>query len=68
MDDKNLVNGRGVPMGLGMALAQDLNAMNYFASLGESGQRQIIEQTHGIRSKEEMRQFVSNIGKSDSFS
>ena len=32
-----------LPMGFGMALAQDLNAMEHFASLSADEQRRIIE-------------------------
>lgn len=66
--EKNYVNSTEIPMGLGMALAKDLNAMNYFASLDSSAQQRIIDQTHSIRSKEEMQSFVSSLGKSDTFS
>lgn len=67
MEDKNLVDGKGIPMGLGMALAQNLDAMNYFSHLGNDRQKEIIDHTHQIRSKAEMRDFVSHITDSDSF-
>ncbi len=66
--EKNYVNSTEIPMGLGMALAKDINAMNYFATLDRNAQQSIIEQTHSIRSKEEMQSFVSNLGKRDSYS
>lgn len=65
--DNNYVNGRDIPIGLGMALAKDFNAMSYFASLDDAAKRRVIDQTHSIRSKEEMEYFVSRLGKSDSF-
>jgi hypothetical protein len=67
MEDKNLVDGRDIPMGLGMALAQNLNAMNYFSNLDHGRQREIINETHQIRSKEEMKDFVSHMSDRDSF-
>ena len=47
-----------LPMGLGMALAQNPQAMRAFALLSEQQQREIVAGTHAIRSKEEMRQYV----------
>ena len=49
-----------LPLGLGMALAQDVPAMEQFASLSPDEQRQIIDQTHTISSRDEMQFFVSN--------
>jgi len=57
---KNMVNGPDVPMGLGMALAMNLPAMNYFSGLSHESQQQIIERTHNIQSKEEMQSFVES--------
>jgi hypothetical protein len=67
MQNENLVDGKGIPMGLGMALAQNLDAMNYFSSLGDEKQKEIINHTHEIRSKNEMQQFVSHISDGNSF-
>jgi uncharacterized protein YdeI (YjbR/CyaY-like superfamily) len=67
MEDKNLANGRGIPIGLGMALAQNVDAMNYFSHLSNAQQQNIIDHTHQIRSKNEMQEFVSHISESDSF-
>lgn len=57
---KNLTKGE-VPVGFGMALAQDLEAMKYFSGLSEDKQRDIINRTKGIKSKEEMQSFVDSI-------
>lgn len=57
----NYANNPEMPMGLGMALAQNLQAMEYFAALPSEQQQNVIEQTHGIRSKAEMQQFVQNL-------
>lgn len=56
----NFANGPEIPMGLGMALAQNLPAMNHFASLSRERQQQIIQRTHSIGSKEEMQSFVAS--------
>lgn len=52
-----------LPMGFGMALTQDLTAMDRFASLSPDQQRDLIDQTHRITSKAEMKAFVSALGR-----
>ena len=61
MKDHNLVDGIEMPLGLGMALAQDVNAMDYFASLPDQKQQEIISRTHSVQSKQEMHQLVRNM-------
>ena len=58
---KNYANGSDVPLGLCMALSQNLSAMNYFASLSKQEQQQIIDRTHSVQSKEEMRSLVDSL-------
>lgn len=48
-------------MGLGYALAENNEALKYFAALSSENQRDIIEHTRKIGSKAEMRQFVENL-------
>ena len=50
-----------LPMGFGMALVQDVNAMEYFSSLSPDEQRRIVDHTHTINSKSEMQSFVRSI-------
>lgn len=50
-----------MPLGLGMALAQNPEAMQKFALLTENKKQEIIQGTHAVSSKEEMRQYVENI-------
>ena len=64
---QNYVDGKEIPMGLGMALAQNLDAMNRFSSLEHGQQQELINHTHDIQSKNEMRQFVSNIAEGSNF-
>ena len=59
--DNNGIKQGDVPMGLGMALAENLDALNYFASLSHEKQQRIIDHTHQIRSKQEMHSFVSHL-------
>ncbi len=50
-----------LPLGFGMALAQNEAAMQKFESLDEAGKRAILDQVHNVRSKAEMRRLVSNL-------
>ncbi len=65
--EKNYVNGNGIPLGFGMALAQNSEAMDYFASLDDQKKQEVIDNCHGVRSKNEMRQYVSNLAEGNSF-
>ena len=58
--ENNLTNGE-VPLGFGMALAQNMDSMKYFSSLNPEGQRALINKTRGIKSKKEMKAFVDGI-------
>ncbi|MBQ7131402.1 MAG: hypothetical protein IJO29_02420 [Oscillospiraceae bacterium] len=49
-----------MPVGLGMALAMNPEAMQKFASLSETKKQEIINGTHTISSKAEMKQYVEN--------
>ncbi len=50
-----------MPIGFSMALALNPEAMEKFAALSEKEKQKIIEGTHTIASKEEMRQYVNNL-------
>ena len=50
-----------MPVGLGMALAMNPEAMQKFASLSEAKKQEIINGTHNVSSKSEMKQYVENI-------
>jgi len=53
-----------MPMGLDIALAKNQTAKDYFYALSETAQKQIIEHTHIIKSKEEMQAYVDSLVKS----
>ncbi|MGN0179220.1 MAG: YdeI/OmpD-associated family protein [Monoglobaceae bacterium] len=53
-----------MPIGLGMALAQNPGAMEKFAALSDEAKREIIDGTHHVSSKEEMQMYVDKIMKS----
>ena len=50
-----------LPLGFGMDLAQDMDAMKYFSSLSPDEQRAVIDQTHNIASHDEMKTFVQGL-------
>ncbi len=50
-----------IPMGLGMALAKNADAMAKFQGFTSAQQQTVIDHTHEIGSKAEMRLFVSDI-------
>ena len=52
----NAKNGRDIPLGLGMALMQNADAFFYFSGLDAE-----IDNSHGIKSRDEMRSYVNSI-------
>ena len=58
---ENFVDGPGVPMGFGMALAQNPDAMDVFSSLTGEQRKQILDKTHRIGSRAEMRAYVDSL-------
>ena len=50
-----------LPLGFGMALAQNVDAMEYFAALPKQKQEEIIGHTHQIESKQEMHDYVQSL-------
>lgn len=50
-----------LPLGLGMALARDQAAMDYFVGLTRQEKDQVIAHTCTIRSKQEMRDYVHSL-------
>lgn len=55
-----------VPLGLGMALSQNLQAMETFAGLSCDEQHDVVARAHSIRSKDEMQQLVNNLSVQES--
>lgn len=50
-----------MPIGFGMALAQNPEAMQKFAMLSEDKKQEIINGTHSVNSREEMHSYVKKI-------
>lgn len=50
-----------MPVGLGMALANDPEAMQKFAGLTEKQKWEVVSGAHAVESREEMQQYAQNI-------
>ncbi len=50
-----------VPIGFGMALAQNTAAMNRYAHLTESQKQDILNKAHNVRSEKEMHDLVNSL-------
>lgn len=50
-----------LPLGFGMALAQNEPAMKAFESLSESDKEALIHRTHTVSSKKEMQRLVASL-------
>ena len=59
--DKNKIYEPDIPMGLDFALTQNRAARDCFYSLPEAMQVLIMERTHTIGSKEEMKDYVDSL-------
>ena len=59
MEDQEL------PLGLGMALAKDQSAMERFTALSDAEKNAVIAGVHQVHSRQEMQQYVKNIGRSE---
>ena len=52
-----------LPLGLGMALAQNEAAMKQFEALSEAEKKRFTVRAHGVRSKQEMRRLVDGLAQ-----
>ena len=50
-----------LPMGFGMALVQNQSSLKYFEGLDSNEKQAVINKTHSINSKQEMKSFVDNL-------
>jgi len=50
-----------VPIGFGMALAQNTAAMNRYAHLTEEQKQDILNKAHNVRSEKEMYSLVASL-------
>ena len=52
-----------LPVGFGMALAMNQDAMHAFASMAEAQQNAVLEKARSISSESEMQQLVMSLAK-----
>lgn len=50
-----------VPIGFGMALAQNTAAMNRYSHLTEQQKQEILNKAHNVRSEREMYDLVASL-------
>ena len=52
-----------VPLGFGMALAMNANALNAYSGMSEEQKQDILDKAHRARSQQEMREIVNSMVK-----
>ena len=52
-----------LPLGFGMALAQNEAAMQKFEGMTEAEKQAFLQRTHNVRSKAEMQQLVASLNR-----
>jgi len=57
----NIFNNDEIPVGLSMAFAENLYAMERFGNLDEQQRQDFIQQSRNVGSKQEMRSLVSGL-------
>ena len=64
----SLLNDDGIPLGLWMALAQNIDAMRTFSSMSESARQDVIDRSRHVQSKQEMENLVNGLSGESGFS
>ena len=57
---------KGLPQGLGMALAQNSAALNRYQTLSDAEKNELIEKAKNASSKKEMENLVSSLTNQNS--
>lgn len=52
-----------VPIGFGMALARNPQALNAYSAMTKEQQQAILNQAHNARSEQEMNRIVNNLAR-----
>lgn len=55
------MNFAEVPIGFGMALAQNETAVNAYAMMTKEQKNAVLSKAHNVRSEQEMQQLVQSI-------
>ncbi|MDO5154390.1 MAG: hypothetical protein Q4D51_00350 [Eubacteriales bacterium] len=59
----SILNNDEIPVGLSMAFAENLRAMERFSNMDEQEKAQVLQQARQASSKQEMRSIVAEIGE-----
>ena len=52
-----------IPLGFGMALARNFNAMNAYSAMTDDQKKAVLDRAHNARSEKEMNQIVDALAK-----
>ncbi len=58
---RNMLSNSQMPMGLGMAFAENMEAMSRFTAMTNAEQQSVISRARTIHSKEEMQALVRSL-------
>lgn len=61
----SILNNDEIPVGLSMALAENLCAMEKFSNMNERDKQEFINRSRNVNSKQEMRSLVSGLNNMD---
>lgn len=59
----SILNNDEIPVGLSMAFAENLRAMERFSNMDEQDRQNVIEKARHASSKQEMRSIVSGLNE-----
>lgn len=59
----SILNNDEIPVGLSMALAENLRAMERFSNMNEQERQEFISRSRNVDSKQEMRSLVSGLDR-----
>ena len=60
-ENMSLLNNDEIPLVLGMALAQNMDAMRVFSTMNESSRQHVIDRSRQVNSKQEMENLVAGL-------
>lgn len=64
----SILNDEAIPLGLGMALSQNLSALNRFSSMSEAQKEELLNRARDARSKSEMNALVDELASYEGMS
>lgn len=65
MNCKNFYDGQDIPLGLSMAMAQNPQAMSYFAKLTAAEKQAVINEAKHVSSKAQMQQMAETMAHNE---